>query len=679
MPTFYHEVSFLGLSVFLFGPLLLYQILGSFGLLLYVFISSSYISYLNSNKDQKERRLANDLVADPHLLNKIVDHKMLKKLLGVPSTLEGKDLAMERCDWLNKALKIAFPYAAAYEGRKMQAKLNAKLRSNKGMTEIELTKFEAGDVAPIFTSMNVFEYTGNGFVIMECDVVFNGLPSIELRVKFGGDGFSIQINELTITCQLRMIIGPLYCGPTPAKAMGISFRRTPFIHMGMKIGGFDVSDANASVAKAVDSQLRKIVLDEFMYPNVSWSLFDKDFDLSTVSKKVHPCGILIVHAISAKDLVIADMTTSDPYLSFQLGTEECQTKVICRNLNPEWHEIHHILVYDLEMQLLEINCFDHDLLRSDDCIGRTSYRLSKLLCYKKQSLDLILEGVSHGSIQLELLYIPVDHNCTANRRILDFSVSSIHSDNDYDDDQESVIPANIDYIARRIIECFQITTPTSSTDTLSEIDADELESLAVAEIHSPSESFTGKVRSQFSNIASLIGLKPLQRNDSIDYFNPIMKLAAGIILFEQIKFLRRQRDSNNNNNNNNNSNDTCTVTNDNKYEPFVQYKFLLPDRKVIKVTEVLHEQNKTDFTATISYHVIASYKDLTISVKIKDRANKNKVIFTGDKIHIGQVIEEGKKDFTMNGTTVNKDFNCELKFSALWFHPSLKMKDGKVV
>lgn len=93
----------------------------------------------------------------------------------------------------------------------------------------------------------------------------------------------------------------------------------------------------------------------------------------------------------------------------------------------------------------------------------------------------------------------------------------------------------------------------------------------------------------------------------------------------------------------------------------------------------MHEQNKTDFIATISYHVIASYKDLTISVKIKDRANKNKVIFTGDKIHIGQVIEEGKKDFTMNGTTVNKDCNYELKFSALWFHPSLKMKDGKVI
>ena len=676
MPTFYHEVSLLGLGVFLFGPLLLYQILGSFGLLVYIFISSSYISYLNSNKDQKERRLANNLVANPHLLNKIVDHKVLKQLLGIPHTLEGNDQAMERCDWLNKAMKIAFPYAAAYEGRKMQAKLNAKLRSNKGITEIELTKFEAGDVAPIFTSMNVFEYTGNGFVLMECDVVFNGLPSIELRVKFGGEGFSIQISELTITCQLRMIIGPLYCGPTPAKAMGISFRKTPFIHMGMKIGGFDVSDANAPVAKAVDSQLRKIVLDEFMYPNVSWSLFDKNFDLSTVSKKVHPCGILIVHAISAKDLIIADMTTSDPYLFFQLGTEECQTKVISRNLNPEWHEIHHILVYDLEMQLLEINCFDHDLLRSDDCIGRTSYRLSKLLCYKKQSLDLILEGVPHGSIQLELLYIPVDHNSTANRRILDTPLSPIHSDNDYDDDQESVIPTNVDFISRRIIECFQVTTPTSTTDASSEIDADELESLAVAEIHSPSESFAGKVRSQFSNIASFIGLKPLQRKDSINYLNPIMKLAAGIILFEQIKFIR-QRDSNSNNSNKNNNNDT--LNNDNKYEPFVQYKLLLPDRKVIKVTEVLHEQNKTDFITTISYHIIALYKDLTISVKIKDRANKNKVIFTGDKIHIGQVIEEGKKDFTMNGTTISKDYNCELKFSAMWFHPSLKMKDGKVV
>lgn len=663
MPTFFHEVSNLGLCFFLFGPIILQTLLSTYGIVLYVFIAVSYLSHLDSNKDQKERRLANDIVCNAKVLNELIDHKVLKHHMN-KNVAFGKDPDMEQCNWANKGMEAVFCYAAAFEGRKMHTKINARLRSMKGLAELVLTKFEAGDVPPICTGVKVFDYDGkdprNGFVTMEGDVVFNGLPTIELQVKFGGQGFSVEIFEMTVICDLRLIIGPLYCGPTPARAMGVSFRKTPYIHIGMKVGGVDVtgtSGASAQVAKIVDNLIKTTIMDEFMYPNVCWSQFDKKFDLAIVSKKLPPIGLLSIHIISGKDLIIADISTSDPFIKLQLGKEHAQTKIINRNLNPIWDETHVMTVYDMEMQCLEINCFDNDLFGDDDFLGRVSYKIAKLQMYEKKILDLPLEGVAHGSIQIELMYIPIDAEPISEQMIENPNIPEIakklcmcfsDDSNDFDcnatviddnsvvDDQVSVLSAASPLLKRpSIFKAFS--------------DPKKKEN----EVLSPTTE--KKFKPSFKNVARLVGILP-KKIKEVKVIDPILADSYGLILFDQISCVNLDSDPTG-----------C--------EAFLQFKYSIDGKKSTKLTNVIRGTNNPVFiNAAISYVIPATHKNAVVYMKIKDASKKNLVIGT---VHF-KVRDVIKADTLQCEMKIDEnDESRLLKFQVLWYKPSLKVKTKK--
>lgn len=81
--------------------------------------------------------------------------------------------------------------------------------------------------------------------------------------------------------------------------------------------------------------------------------------------------------LAGKNLMAADRGgTSDPYVQLRLGDskEALKTKVIKKNLNPEWNE-----TFDLKLERLHesltIECFDYDLMGSDDSLGKSTIRL----------------------------------------------------------------------------------------------------------------------------------------------------------------------------------------------------------------------------------------------------------------------------------------------------------------
>jgi len=81
--------------------------------------------------------------------------------------------------------------------------------------------------------------------------------------------------------------------------------------------------------------------------------------------------------LAGKNLMAADRGgTSDPYVRLRLGDskEALKTKVIKKNLNPEWNE-----TFDLKLERLHesltIECFDYDLMGSDDSLGKSRIRL----------------------------------------------------------------------------------------------------------------------------------------------------------------------------------------------------------------------------------------------------------------------------------------------------------------
>lgn len=79
-------------------------------------------------------------------------------------------------------------------------------------------------------------------------------------------------------------------------------------------------------------------------------------------------AVLVVTVHQAKNLRIADRTTSDPYVVLAYADKEASTRTIKRNLNPIWEEV--VRICGQGGDDLEINVYDYDVHSSDDFLGR---------------------------------------------------------------------------------------------------------------------------------------------------------------------------------------------------------------------------------------------------------------------------------------------------------------------
>lgn len=87
-------------------------------------------------------------------------------------------------------------------------------------------------------------------------------------------------------------------------------------------------------------------------------------------------GIVHVHVIECRDLVIKDILTSDPYCVLRLGTQVNKTKTKYKTLAPKYGE-HFTFSWDGCDELI-VEVFDKDLTK-DDHMGRLQLDLTPLL------------------------------------------------------------------------------------------------------------------------------------------------------------------------------------------------------------------------------------------------------------------------------------------------------------
>ena len=90
-------------------------------------------------------------------------------------------------------------------------------------------------------------------------------------------------------------------------------------------------------------------------------------------------AVLTIGIIAARGLEAMDSNgTSDPYVVVHVGSEKRKTKVIQKDLNPQWNEKFDILVTDVQ-GTLRLQVYDKDLIGSDDLIGETMIPLSTIV------------------------------------------------------------------------------------------------------------------------------------------------------------------------------------------------------------------------------------------------------------------------------------------------------------
>jgi len=121
-------------------------------------------------------------------------------------------------------------------------------------------------------------------------------------------------------------------------------------------------------------------------------------------------GILLIHLIEAKDLIVADIVSSDPYVIFQVGPQKVKSKVIDNTLNPKWDEHLQLCISGLG-ETLNCTLYDKDL-KKDDFMGECSVDLSILKSEGEAQfveIALPLKKVKRGSIHFKIAYTSISH------------------------------------------------------------------------------------------------------------------------------------------------------------------------------------------------------------------------------------------------------------------------------
>ncbi|XP_044506009.1 protein C2-DOMAIN ABA-RELATED 2-like [Mangifera indica] len=117
-------------------------------------------------------------------------------------------------------------------------------------------------------------------------------------------------------------------------------------------------------------------------------------------------GLLRIHVIRGVNLAIRDVRSSDPYVIIRMGRQKLKTRVVKRNLNPEWNEELTLSISDPPVPI-KLLVYDRDRFSPDDKMGDAEFYITDYL----QALRMQLEGLPSGTIIRKVL--PSRENCLA--------------------------------------------------------------------------------------------------------------------------------------------------------------------------------------------------------------------------------------------------------------------------
>ncbi|CAA7410401.1 unnamed protein product [Spirodela intermedia] len=89
-------------------------------------------------------------------------------------------------------------------------------------------------------------------------------------------------------------------------------------------------------------------------------------------------GLLKVRVVRGKNLVVRDVRASDPYVVIKMGDQKLKTRVVKKNINPEWNDDLTLSVVD-PAQAIKLVVYDKDTFSVDDPMGNADFDLRPFL------------------------------------------------------------------------------------------------------------------------------------------------------------------------------------------------------------------------------------------------------------------------------------------------------------
>ncbi|XP_010032686.2 protein C2-DOMAIN ABA-RELATED 2 [Eucalyptus grandis] len=119
-------------------------------------------------------------------------------------------------------------------------------------------------------------------------------------------------------------------------------------------------------------------------------------------------GLLKIHISRGINLAVRDVRSSDPYVVVRMGKQKLRTRVVRKNLNPEWNENLTLSVADPDLPV-KLAVYDRDRFSLDDKMGDAEFDIRPLLEAVRMAADL--QGLEDGTVVKRVL--PNRQNCLA--------------------------------------------------------------------------------------------------------------------------------------------------------------------------------------------------------------------------------------------------------------------------
>ncbi|XP_028786966.1 protein C2-DOMAIN ABA-RELATED 4-like [Neltuma alba] len=132
-------------------------------------------------------------------------------------------------------------------------------------------------------------------------------------------------------------------------------------------------------------------------------------------------GLLRIRVKRGVNLAVRDVRSSDPYVVVRMGRQRLKTRVIKKDVNPEWNEDLTLSVTD-PSRPITITVYDHDTFSKDDKMGEAEFEIRPFI----EAVNMRLDGLPSGTV-VRRLY-PGRQNCLADESCITYSEGKVVQD-----------------------------------------------------------------------------------------------------------------------------------------------------------------------------------------------------------------------------------------------------------
>ncbi|KAE9586090.1 hypothetical protein Lal_00010293 [Lupinus albus] len=132
-------------------------------------------------------------------------------------------------------------------------------------------------------------------------------------------------------------------------------------------------------------------------------------------------GLLRVRVKRGINLAVRDVRSSDPYVVLKMGKQKLKTRVIKKNVNPEWNEDITFSVLDPNLPIL-LTVYDHDTFSKDDKMGDAEIEMLPFI----EALRMNISGLPSGTVISRIQ--PSKQNCMANESCITYTSGKVIQD-----------------------------------------------------------------------------------------------------------------------------------------------------------------------------------------------------------------------------------------------------------